>query len=61
MGLQVTPRPYLYYGVSKGSSAEVLGPPMSQSRNNREGSQYESVLDNNNRSPNNKESESLVQ
>ncbi len=32
---------------------------MSQSRNNREGSQYESVLEDNNRGPNNKEPESF--
>ncbi len=43
------------------STIEVLGPPMSQSRNNREGGQYESVLEDNNRSPNNKELESSVQ
>jgi len=42
------------------STIEVLGPPMSQSRNNREGSQYESVWEDNNRSPNNKEPESSV-
>ena len=39
----------------------MLGPPMSQSRNNTEGSQQESALRDNNRSPNNKEPESLVQ
>ncbi len=39
---------------------EVLGPPMSQSHNNREKSQYESVLGDNNRGPNNKEPESSV-